>query len=56
MYIQIVFCITEYFVVVANALKDSSQKCIDTVAEAYRELNVLLHHVAGQQQIEKRFK
>ncbi|KAM0732821.1 putative serine protease F56F10.1 [Formica fusca] len=46
----------EYFVVVANALKDYSQKCIDTVAEAYRELNILLHHVAGQQKIEKRFK
>lgn len=46
----------EYFVVVANALKDYSQNCVDTVAEANRQINILLHHIVGQQQIEKKFK
>lgn len=46
----------KYFVVVANALKDYSQNCVDTIAEANRQLNILLHHVVGQQQIEKKFK
>lgn len=46
----------KYFVVVANALKDYSQKCVDTIAEAYRELGILLRHVGSQQKIEKKFK
>lgn len=46
----------QYFVVVANALKDYSQKCVDTLIETNKELNILLHHTAGQQLIKKKFK
>lgn len=46
----------EYFSVVADVLKKSSQKCLDTLAEANKQVHILLHHVAGQQRIQKLFK
>lgn len=46
----------EYYIVVTNALKGYSEKCVDVIQDANSQINMLLHHVTGQQQIQKKFK
>ncbi|XP_024883400.1 putative serine protease K12H4.7 [Temnothorax curvispinosus] len=46
----------EYYVVVINALKGYSDKCVSAIQEANSQINILLHHTVGQQQIQKKFK
>lgn len=46
----------EYYIVVTNALREYSDKCVSTIQEANSEINILLHHTVGQLQIQKKFK
>lgn len=46
----------EYYIVVINALKEYSDKCVSAIQEANGQINILLHHVVGQQQIQKKFR
>ncbi|EFN78126.1 Putative serine protease K12H4.7 [Harpegnathos saltator] len=46
----------EYYVVVEDALKQHSQQCVDTVADANKEFHIMLHHLIGQKQIEEKFR
>ncbi|XP_011860950.1 PREDICTED: putative serine protease K12H4.7 [Vollenhovia emeryi] len=46
----------EYYIVVVNALKEYSDKCVGVIQDAISQINTLLHHTVGQQQIQKKFK
>lgn len=56
MYVYKQFCITEYYTVVFDALKEYSDKCVSTIREAISQINILLHHAGGQLQIQEKFK
>lgn len=56
MYVYKRFCIAEYYIVVTNALNEYSNKCVGVIQEANSQINILLHHTVGQQQIQKIFK
>ncbi|KAG7189469.1 hypothetical protein KM043_017164 [Ampulex compressa] len=45
----------EYYAVVESALKEYSQVCVDTIAEANRQFHIMLRHPVGQQGLEKKF-
>lgn len=45
----------EYYVVVEDALRQYSKKCVDAIAEANRQFHILLRHPLGQQRIVKQF-
>lgn len=46
----------EYYIVVTNALNGYSDKCVSIIQEANSQINTFLHHIVGQQQIQKKFK
>ncbi|XP_012541201.1 putative serine protease K12H4.7 [Monomorium pharaonis] len=45
----------EYYIVVTNALKGYSDKCVNVIQDANLQIGTLLHHIVGQQQIQKKF-
>ncbi|KYN21502.1 PREDICTED: putative serine protease K12H4.7 [Trachymyrmex cornetzi] len=47
---------SEYYKVVTSALKEYSDQCVSVIQEANSQLNIMLHHTVGQQQIQKKFK
>ncbi|XP_034943552.1 putative serine protease K12H4.7 [Chelonus insularis] len=46
----------QYYVVVENALKTHSDKCVSAVADGMNQIQIMLHHVLGQQNVVKTFK
>lgn len=50
------FCVTEYYIVVEDALKQHSQQCVDTVADANLQFHAMLRHRNGQKQITEKFR
>ncbi|XP_043285971.1 putative serine protease K12H4.7 [Venturia canescens] len=45
----------QYYVVVENSLRGHSQACVDALAAANHQINLMLHHRIGQQGLTKKF-
>jgi len=56
LYIYVQFCIAEYYKVVTKALREYSHKCVETIQDANRHINILLYNTIGQLQVQKKFK
>lgn len=50
------FYVTEYYVVVEDALKQYSEQCVNTIADANTEFHVMMHHSNGQKQLAEKFR
>ena len=45
----------EYYVVVENSMREYSPACVDALAEANKQFDIMLHHPIGRQGITKKF-